>query len=138
MILAAINAGFDEVKAAEQRIIKDESLDIVEKLKRVIIVIPDQYMQVDWRRLTEFSTYSPEAFALLNKRISSGWDSTFALLKKAVKETKIRNINPLLFKNMVESCISGFISSDFLVNEGIAYQDALESMIDIMIDGIRA
>ena len=137
MILAAINAGFDEVKAAEQEIIKDESLDIVEKLKRVIIVIPDQYMQVDWRRLNEFADYSPEAFALLNKRITSGWDSTFALFKRAVKEKKIRNINPLLFKNMIESCISGFISSDLLVNEGIAYQDALQTMIDIMIDGIR-
>ncbi len=137
MILAAINAGFDEVKAAEQRIIKDDSLDIVEKLKRVIIVIPDQYQQVDWRRLNEFADYSPKAFALLNKRITSGWDSTFALFKKAVKEKRIKNINPMFFKNMIESCISGFISSDFLVNEKIPYQEALSTMIDIMINGIR-
>ena len=43
----------------------------------------------------------------------------------------------MLFKNMVESCISGFISSDFLVSEKISYQDALSTMIDIMINGIR-
>ena len=137
LILAAVNEGFDEVKRAEQRIISNPDLDIVEKLKQVIVVIPDQYISVDWRRLKEFEDYSPRAFKQISERVSTGWDSTFALLNEATREGKLREVNPAIFKSMVDSCIAGFINDGTLVREGIAYRDALAEMINILIEGIR-
>ena len=137
LILAAIDAGFDEVKIAEQRIMSDDSLDIIEKIKRVITVIPDQYITIDWRRLQEFETYYPAAFKLINARVSTGWDNTFALLNTAMKEGRIKSFNIYLFKSMIESCIAGFISNGTLLGQGIEYKDALNMMIEIIIEGIR-
>ena len=137
LILAAIDAGFDEVKVSEQRIISDNSLDIVEKIKRVITVIPDQYTTIDWRKLNEFETYYPAAFKLINARVTTGWDNTFALLNTAMKEGRIKTVNIYLLKSMIESCIAGFISNGTLLGQGIEYKDALSAMIEIIIEGIR-
>ncbi len=137
LIIAAINIGFDQVKAAERAIISDPKLDIIEKLHRIIIVIPEQYRSIDWRKLFEFKDAFPQAFATIQNRIETGWEGTLSVLDECIKQGKIRPVDLTILKSMIESCIVGFLRSDTLIKKGIAYEDALEKMIDVIIEGLK-
>lgn len=138
LIQAAINNGFDQVKAAEQAIISNPDMDIIEKLHRTIIVIPEQYKSIDWRKLFEFKDSYPKAFEAIQLRIETGWDGTLMILDEAMKQGRIRKVNVAILKSMIESCIEGFLKNDTLISNGIQYEDALEQMIDIIIEGLKA
>lgn len=137
LIEAAVNSGFDAVKLAERSIIDDPTIDTVDKLKKAVIVIPDQYRFVDWRRLYEFKDSYPKAFEAIQTRIETGWESTIELLEMNMREGKLRQANISIIKSMIESCIEGFLRNNTLIEEGIGYEEALNAMIEIIIEGLR-
>lgn len=136
LIFAAIRTGFAQVKRCERAIAEDESLDITEKIRSIIIVLPGDYESIDWRRLYEFKDYMPEAFELIRQNLETGWELTIELLKEGMRQGRIRKIDIPVLKCMIESSFEGFIKSSALVDSQIGYTDALNTMMDIIMRGI--
>lgn len=136
LILAAVDAGFSEVKRCEAEIISDDTVDIAERIRRVIIVIPEKYRNMDWRRLYELKSACPAAFESIRGKLETGWEDTLALIGEGIALKRIKNVSLPVLKCMIESSFEGFIRGDFLMNEGISYADALEKMMDIIMNGI--
>ena len=53
-----------------------------------------------------------------------------------MRENVIRRINPHIVKTMMEATIEQFFQRDVLVINGISYNEALEEVVDILVDGI--
>ena len=138
MVMAAVDLGFGAVKESEQAIIDDDSLDIVEKIRRVIVVIPDRYQTMDWRRLYEFQDVYPEAYARIQYYLETGWEGTLGLLEEGIRQGRIRRLPLPVLQSMLQSSFEGFIRNDALVEAGISYEEALEIMIDVVMRGICA
>ncbi len=138
LILSAVDMGFTAVKESERKIIEDPDIDLAEKIKKVIIVIPDRYKAMDWRRLYEFKDSYPEAYGRIQYYLATGWEGTLGLLEEGIRLGIIKNVNLYVLQSMIESSFEGFIKNANLLEKGISYEEALEEMADIIMNGIKA
>ena len=136
LILKAVDLGFGAVMENKQAIIDDPDMGMVEKIKRVIIAIPDRYQAMDWRRLYEFRASFPEAYERIQFYLQNNWEGTIDLVKKGIEQGLIRDINITVFRCMLESAFQSFIGNTALIDAGVSYDDALNTMIDIVMTGI--
>jgi len=72
----------------------------------------------------------------VEERLETGWEQTIALMEKGIEEGVVRPVNIRLIKMMYEASIEQFFSRDILVKNDIAYVDALNNIVDIIVDGI--
>ncbi len=137
MLLDAVDYCFAAIKESEEEILMQESLSIVDKLKRVLVVLPDRYEHLDFRKIYMMKERYPKIYDKIAMRIENGWESTISLLEQGQKEGMIKaNITIPVLKLMVEASIEQFISRKTLIDRKIPYEDALEQMIEILMEGI--
>lgn len=127
---------FDAIKESEQAILNNEKMDIVEKIRRIIIVLPDRYEHIDLRKIYSMKEKYPRIYKKLESRLESDWEPTVMLLEQAVKEGRIKPVSMPVLKTMVEGSIELFLSRDVLTEYNMEYREALEKMMDIIMDGI--
>lgn len=136
LLLEAVDYCFSAIKASEEEIVYDEQLDIVEKLKRVLIVLPDRYEHLDFRQIYLMKERYPKIYEKIAMRIENGWELTIQLLEQGIAQGRIKDISIPILKLMVEASIEQFISRRTLIDSNISYEKALEQMIEILMEGI--
>ena len=138
VLSALIQEGFSRIKAAEQEIINSPKLSTLDKIKSVVIALPDSLRQMDYRQFHEVAIKYPKLFKMIQGRIEGEWEPTLKLLEQAMAEGVIRPVSTTILKLMIEATIEHFLDSETLSREGIPYTEALESMVDILFNGLRA
>ena len=119
---------FGSIKESEDEVLWSEGISTVEKLRRILGVFPEAYKDINFQ----------EIYAVVEERLETGWEATIALLEQGMNEGVIRKINIPIFKMMFEASLEQFFQRDILQRNGIRYQDALEQVVEIMVDGIVA
>lgn len=137
LFYATVDYGFSAIKEKEAEILADDSMDIVEKISRVIICLPDNYKNIDFRRIYQLRDKYPEVYARVATRIETDWEETEKLLRQAMDEGRIKDVPIPVIKLTIEGAIEKFISSETLAETNVSYEEALSYMIDIIINGIR-
>ena len=127
---------FDAIKESEQSILNDTGMDIVEKIRKIMVVLPSRYQTIDFRQLYSLKDKFPAIYAKLERRLESDWEATITLLEQGIREERIRPLSIPILRAMVEGTIEHFLSRDVLLQEDISYTEALEEMMDILTDGI--
>lgn len=135
LLVGMLDYGFGEIQK-QKRAILAENIPDEEKLRKVMIAIPDQYQVLDFRKLALLKTKYPTAYKTMKKHLETDWDPIIALLEKGMKEGKIRHISIPVLKTMVTATFDSFLSTDTLYTSKVAYTDALNEMMDIIMDGI--
>ncbi len=138
LFFATVDYGFANIKEKEAEIINDDSLDIVEKISKVIVCLPDNYRNIDFRMVYQLRDKYPNVYNRVAKRIESDWEDTEKLLKEAMDMGKLRKIPIPVVKLTIEGAIEKFLSTEELSRTELSYEDALNDMIDIIINGLRA
>ena len=137
LFFATVDYGFSAIKEKEAEILADVSLDLVDKISRLIICLPDNYKNIDFRRVYQLKDKYPKVYMKIAERIESDWDETEKLIKKAIEKGLIKNVPVPLIKLMVEGTIEKFLTSDELARTDYSYEQSLEGMMDIIINGLR-
>lgn len=137
LLLEVVNYMFDRVKASEAELLARQDLDLAEKLCRLVVVMPDSYKTLDWRRLQGVEEKYPAVYRQIRQRLESGWEPTLELLRQGMAEGVLRPFEPGLLRAVVEGTIEHLLASDALEREGLDYVQALDGMMDLLMDGIR-
>lgn len=137
LFLAMVDYLFDGIKEEEAKILKQEDLDTVQKLRKILNVMPESYKDIDFRKLYVLKEKYPKIYRQVELRLENGWENTIALLEQGISEGKIRKIRIPIFKLMLESAIEQFFSRDILLEHSISYGEALDEVVDILVDGIK-
>lgn len=137
LFFATVDYGFSAIKKKEAEILADDSLDLIEKISRLIVCLPDNYKNIDFRRVYQLREKYPKVYQKVAQRIESDWEETEKLLEKAMEEGLIKKCPIPLIKLMVEGSIEKFLGSDELVRTDYSYEDSLNAMIDIIINGLK-
>ena len=137
LFFATVDYGFSAIKQKEAEIIADDSLDLVTKIARLIVCLPDNYKNIDFRRVYQIKEKYPKVYMKFAERIESDWGETEKLLNKAMDQGLIKRVPFTLIKLMVEGAIEKFLSSNELSKTDFSYEQSLNSMIDIIINGLR-
>lgn len=138
LIIAMVDYCFDKIKESEDKVMRDPTLSTVEKLNRILGVLPDGYKEIEFGKLYMLKDKFPDVYTKVEERIESGWDKTIFLLEQGMKEGSVRRINIPLVKTMFEATLEQFFSRDILLSNNISYSDALNEVVSIIMDGIRS
>lgn len=138
LFLTMVDYIFDKIKESERRVLEDESLDTLEKIRRILGVMPEGYREIDLRQLYALRDRFPQIYARVEERLENGWESTIALIARGIEEGAIRPVPIPLVKMMMEASLEQFFQRDILIQNQMNYVDALEQVVDILVYGIAA
>ena len=127
---------FDTIKESESEIIEDNTLSTIEKIRRILGVMPESYKDIDLRQLYMLKDKFPEIYRHVEERLENGWETTIKLLEQGIEEGVIRPVNVLMFKMMMEASIEQFFQRDILMRAGMTYIQGLDEIVGILLDGV--
>lgn len=137
MFMEMVDWCFDSIKQSEREIYEDPELDIVEKIRRILVVLPTRYQSIDFRKLQRLRVDFPQIYKKVEERIETDWEMTLALLEQGIAIGRIRPISLPVFKLMVESTIESFLNREDLIEQDISYVDALHELVEVALVGIE-
>lgn len=136
LFLETVDFCFDKIKASEEEVLKDETHTTVQKIRRILGVLPEGYRDIDYQKLYILKDKFPKIYQKVEQRLESGWESTIQLLEQGMREGSVRKINIPVYKLMLEATIEQFFQRDVLIQNGLYYSEALEEVVNILVDGI--
>lgn len=136
MFLEMVDYCFDSIKESEQAVLQDDSLDTVGKIKAILAVLPEGYQDIDFSQLYSLKDKYPKILARVEERLETGWETTIGLLEQGMEEGTIRKIRIPILKTMMEATLEQFFQRDVLLQNKISYNDALNEVVTILVEGI--
>ena len=127
---------FDSIKHQGQEIIEDNSINDLDKLKRLLTVIPTSYNTIDYTKIHEIKKFYPNIYEKIINRLDICWEPTEILINKCIQEKLIKKVNLNLMKSILIGSIRNLIEDDNLHKEKLDYKDTIKNIIDIMFDGL--
>ncbi len=137
LFLAMVDYVFDNVKTAEKKVLEDKDLTTVDKLRKLLGVLPDGYSEIDFAQLYSLRDKYPTIYRQVEERLETGWESSIALIEQGQKEGIVRtDIHIPIIKMMLEASLEQFFQRDVLVRNKISYKTALNEVVNVLVDGI--
>jgi AcrR family transcriptional regulator len=127
---------FDKIKESENAVVSRNDLGTEEKIRLILGVLPDGYRDIDFGKLYSLKNDYPDIYKKVEERLETGWENTFMLISRGIEEGVIRPINTIIFKTMFEAALEQFFQRDILVANHISYSEALDEVVEILLDGI--
>ena len=124
------------IKISEQQVIEDKNLSTLEKIRAILGVMPESYKEIDFRQLYLLKDKYPKIYAQVENRLETGWETTIALMEQGMKEGVIRKVQIPIVKMMMEASLEQFFKRDILLKQEISYADALNEVVEILVEGI--
>lgn len=137
LLLAVVEHGFARIKQCERQVIDDPALTLAEKIRRLIIVLPEQYQKVDWYRIEVVAEKYPAVYRCIRRHLETGWEPTLALLRQGIDEGILAPFSLPVFQGMVVGSMEYFLTSPSFPKSGMSYQQALDAMMDILMKGME-
>ena len=138
MVLSMLDYCFDAIKAGEQKIYEDPNLSTVEKVRKIMIILPDRYKVVDFSKVIDLKENYPELYKRLSVRLENDWEKTIELIERGMEEGVIRPISIPVLKALVSGAMESLLGGNVLKKNKLSYTEALEGLIDIVMNGIAA
>lgn len=136
LFFATVDYGFSAIKEKEAEIVADDSLELLEKIEKLIVCLPDNYKNIDFRRVYQLREKFPDVYKKIAERVESDWGETERLLEQAMNEGLIRKMPISFIKLIIEGAIEKFLSSKELSSTGYSYEESLNEMINIVMNGL--
>lgn len=136
MFFAMVDYMFDSIKESERQVLRDESLTTVEKIRRVLGVLPEGYKDIDFRQLYLLRDKYPKIYKRVEERLESGWETIIGLMEQGMEEGVIKRVDIPIVKLMLEAAIEQFFQRDILIRNQISYAQALDEVVEILVNGI--
>ncbi len=136
LFLTMVDYIFDGIKESQQLVMDDDELTVLDKLRKILTVMPETYSEIDFRQLYQLREKYPKIYKKVEKRLETGWENTITLLEHGMEQGVIRKVNIPIVKMMMETTLEQFFQRDVLVANNISYKDALNEVVDILMQGI--
>lgn len=137
LFLAMVDYMFDTIKESERAVVEDDSLSTVDKIHKILGVLPEGYKDVDLRQLYLLKDKYPKIYKQVELRLETGWEITIQLIEQGIAEGCIQPVKIPILKMMLEASLEQFFQRDILVQNKISYQDALDEVVNILMEGIK-
>lgn len=132
---AIIDMTFEEFYVETTKIIQNENLTLLEKIRQVIIVVPKHNEFYDLRILEQLERYYPTQWTRVNQELYQ-WDQLQALLEEGIQQGIIVDRNIDLLMKIILEATNVTLDQKFFFEHSISMKDALETIVDMLLMGI--
>ena len=136
LFFAMVDYMFDSIKESERQVLENKELSTVDKIRKILCVLPDGYKDVNFQKLYLLKEKYPKIYKQVELRLETGWEPTIELIERGIAEGSIRKVRIPIIKIMLESALEQFFQRDILIRNNISYKEGLEEVVDILMDGI--
>lgn len=135
LLLDMVDDAFAQIHARKQAIL-DGPGTLTDKLRAVIIALPEEYTALDLQQMDLLDEKYPRVAARVRRHLETGWEPTLALLQQAMEQGVIRTVSLPVLQRMISASIESFLADRTLEQQGIPYARALDEMMGILLDGL--
>ena len=135
LLLDMVDDAFAQIHARKQAIL-DGPGTLTDKLRAVIIALPEEYTALDLQQMDLRDEKYPRVAARVRRHLETGWEPTLALLQQAMEEGVIRTVSLPVLQRMISASIESFLADRTLEQQGIPYAGALDEMMGILLEGL--
>ncbi len=116
---------------------QDDSLDTMEKLRRLFCAIPTKYYNIGLSRIFELAQKYPKQYKYLMEAVQQGWTLAEQYLERGIQEGNVRkDVSVPVVMAMIRGTVTCFMESDVLYKNGLTYEEGKEEMVQIIMKGI--
>lgn len=131
-----IDRTFLDVKEQQRKIFEDHDSPIVDKVRRLLTIIPTYADILDYRRVNEIKRTYPDLYVKVHENINNDWDDTIRLLEEGMKAGVIKPKNLVILKAILCEIFETLLDGSFLIQNNITYEEAMQEAILIIFEGI--
>lgn len=128
---------FDQIMVEKKQITEQEDLELLDKTAKVLKVFPKQYEHLNFQQILTLGEKYPPLYQKILTRLENNWEMTIELLEEGKKKGLLRNFSIPIFQSMYEATIEHFLSRSVLHENKLTYQEALNEVVEIMLDGVK-
>ncbi|MGE5677347.1 MAG: TetR/AcrR family transcriptional regulator, partial [Pseudomonadota bacterium] len=92
LILDIIELNFRSIKEQEKKIMENDGLDIMEKLRNVLSIMPFSNVPIDYRRIHEIKEFYPKLYERIEYHLSTEWENTLYLIQEGVRMKRLKPV----------------------------------------------
>jgi AcrR family transcriptional regulator len=131
-----IDKTFEDVKRQQKDILNNKELVTLEKLKKLLSIVPIYSNNLDYRRVEELATTYPRLHKKVQDGLENDWDGTIMLIERAMDEGVIRKVNVEVLRFLLVDIFEKLIDGERLIQNNISYEVAMEEIMFIVFNGI--
>ena len=136
VIELVIDRTFADVKQQQKVIFEDDSLPLMDKLKKLFVIVPSYADMLDFRRVNEIKCSYPHLYEKVHDYINNDWDRTIALLEEGMDVGIIKRKNLVILKALLCEAFEKLLDGTFLIRNNITYEVAMQEIISVIFEGI--
>ena len=133
LITRMIERYFELLAVEQDAIHSDTTCSTIEKLQRLLCAIPP--FPIRQYHLKELRTVYPSAYAVLNEKLSRGWERTFSVIDQAKAEGAVGQVDNELFSSVFAAAIERFLEENDIDSE-YSFKEKLGQLVSMMLFGI--
>lgn len=137
LILDMVRLAIDELAQSEHSIVSDPKLGTMDKLRALLVLFPRDFQFFDIKRLHELQRYYPNVWSIVDSFLTEQWDGVTQMLAAAQAEGLLEDFNKALFIQLYIGGLYRLMEQSSAGGISITLRQALDEMVDIMLDGIR-
>lgn len=125
-----------EADEKTEQIVQDSSLSLLEKIRSVMMVLPNHYELYDLRILEQMKRHYPEQWKKINDNLQDDWDVLRTLIEQGMKENLIVTNNVSLIMKLIIDATNSTLDQRFYLENNISVTKALEEIVNILLHGL--
>lgn len=136
LIEEIVNQLMQQIKQIEKAIIMDNTLQVGEKLRQLLVLLPTSYGLLDMRLLHDLKRNYYEQWLILDKFIKEEWGAVSDIIDEGVKEGKLRPVQTEILIDVYIGAINGIYAKNEIQTGQMSIQENLNEIVDILLFGV--
>ncbi|KMZ44267.1 MULTISPECIES: TetR/AcrR family transcriptional regulator [Bacillales] len=136
LITKVIEVNIEDLRKAEDQILHDRNLDLVEKMRQLLALVPNNFSRTYLRVWYELKRYYPEQWKLIDEFNQQEWEHVRIILEQGVEEGVFRRIQLPILIQMYTGTLNQLIDQQLANQHRVTIGEALDAVIDILLGGI--
>ena len=138
LLNAMLDRGFELIHRAKEAILSSD-MPPAEKLRKVMIALPDEFASLDYRQMDHLEEKYPMTAARLAYHLESNWEPVDRLIRQGMEEGWLRkDLDLPILKISFSATLRSFLFSSGLEQNQIPYTQALDRFMDLLMAGMLA
>ncbi|MGG3840180.1 TetR/AcrR family transcriptional regulator [Paenibacillus dendritiformis] len=140
LIGSIVDQSIDEVIQLERGIYENPQWSSLEKLKRVLSIVPSGLKLSDQRLLAEMKRLAPNEWNKINNYLQEecGWSTVTNIIEEGIAAGEIRSVHVPSVVQMMIGASAALFDPEFLMRSSCTLQQAVEMMAETMTLGLAA
>lgn len=136
LIEAVLDSILDDLRQQIADIVDDESLDIVERVKALMILYPKAFGPVNMQVIEDVKRFLPQEWTKFEYYFLERWRMLEKIIDEGAKKGLLAKVDLVILNKVYMGTIDQLLDFQFLAQQNITFNNAMTKAAEILIGGL--